>query len=62
MEKTIAAILVAVIAGLASPTVFAAGITQFPTRAEIQAQQHQTQQDLSFWEKIVDLFVHLGGD
>jgi hypothetical protein len=56
MKKTIAAILVAVIAGLASPTVFAHGISHFPTKAEIQAQQHQRNQGSSFWDNIVELW------
>jgi hypothetical protein len=61
MKKTIAAILVAVIAGLASPTVFAHGIAHFPTKAEIQAQQHQRNQGPSFWDKIADLWHGIFG-
>ena len=56
MKKTIAAILVAVIAGLASPTVFAV-ILHFPPSAENQ--EHKSP---SFWDKLYDLLVHLGGD
>jgi hypothetical protein len=56
MKKTIAVILVAVIASLACPTVFAHGISHFPTKAEIEAASHQKNQSSSFWDKIAELW------
>jgi len=52
MKKTIAAMLVAVLASLACPTVFSHGISHFPTTPEIKAAQKGT----SFWDKVAELW------
>jgi len=56
MKKTIAAILVVAVGGLASPTVFAHGISHFPTKAEIEASQHQKGFLSGLWDKVTDLW------